>query len=216
MKFTPDPLNSNCRLYQFRRFLNSNKSIYWCYDTLGPEIKTDLNVGCDDMSKLKVQEIHQEALGYSAAVDPITAPTPFISKSIHQCGEIQVHHENCEEKAGRVYELMLDNHTEMRFFYCRFAENFAVVKLRDEPNKRAYISAGVITMSTPALLDVEKNVERFCDTYEIDFAELDILFTGNLPYIIDVNNIAGNGALWSKIDKPGLATKLYVNQVKSL
>jgi len=214
MKFVPEELNRNCRLYKYRDLLPPDKSIYWCYDSIGPPIETDYNSGCFDVRKSKVHKVHLEALGYTMAVDPSTCRTPFLSKSLHQCKheDIHVHTENCSPRPDRIYELYMDNLREIRYFYCNRGQDFIVMKYR----RSSYFTSFDYGTARPAADRLRRTVDEFCAEFGIDFAELDILLHEGKPYIIDVNNIAGNGLLMLKIDNPAWAERQYIKQIKTL
>lgn len=217
MEFKPHPLKENSRLWHFREHLPEQGSMYWLYDTYGPVIEdVKYNRGCFDVSKSRVHKIHLEALGYSAAIDPRTYPLPFMEKPERQClhDQITVRTRNQEPRPGFVYEKLLDNSTEFRYFYCRTGTDFFCEKKR-KPNE----------INTYKIIKVvEKGfhpdfIERFCNHFGIDFAELDIMYREGVPYITDVNNIAGLGMTPEKFDNIDLYNRvndLYREHVKSL
>jgi hypothetical protein len=215
MIFKPHELNAQCRLWQFREHLPTDGSMYWLYDTYGTREDVKYNAGCYDVSKSRVHAIHEEALGYSAKVNPRTAVTPFLEKPELQCrhNQFSIVNQNCEPKDGFVYERLFDNRTEIRYFFCRTGEDFLLIKHREQDDFLSYLIYDVIIQERSLF------VSRFCDLFGIDFAELDILFDGNTPYITDVNNIAGMGMTANKFVNPDdydLVNKLYINQIKSL
>lgn len=215
MIFLPDDITPACRLWQFREHLPEGKTIYWLYETSGPQVETDYNRGCFDVSKSRVHTIHQATLGYSIAVDPTTCPTPFLEKPERQCMHhlFAIHHKNIDPKPGFVYEKLLDNDKEIRYFYCGTGQDFMAFKRRTLNDFMGYKIEKVVPTDTFPV------VYKFCRAFRIDFAELDILFDGTLPYVTDVNNIAGMGMTIDKFLNPAdfeLLNQLYINQIKTL
>lgn len=218
MEFKPDQLTPACRLWQFREYLPENKSMYWLYETKGEPVETTYNKGCHDVTKSRVHEVHQKALGYSAKVDPRTCAVPFLEKPERQCMHhlITIQHQNCEPREGFVYERLLDNRIEYRVFYCHTGDSFYIRKERDLNDFNNYKVAYIMWMDSK----MQDLCNRFCNEYGIDFAELDILIDDyGWFYITDVNNVAGMGMTREKFKKPSdfdRLNELYIEQIKSL
>lgn len=217
MEFKPDQLTPACRLWNFREHLTEEGSMYWLYATKGIEIPdVKYNRGCYDMTKSRLHDVHMKALGYSAKIDPHTYNGQFLEKPEQQCMHhlFKIHSTPCEPREGFVYERLLDNTVEIRYFYCRTGIDFYMIKHRKINHFNEYMVIDI-------MLHVERMdfVEKFCDEYGIDFAELDILYNGSTPYITDVNNVAGQGMPALKFLYPmdfNLYEKYYTEQIKSL
>ena len=213
--FKPQGLRTISRLALYVDFIKTEKTIYWNYGTYGDQIETDYNAGCWDVSKDKIHDVHERVAGYSAKVDPVRQKAPFLEKSTHQGRhDCKVRRGNCEPEPERVYELLMDNTFEIRYMLCRPGQDFLFEKVREKNDfSMGYISAKVQTDIDPEL---QLFVRAFAAEYRLHFAELDILYHENRPYIIDVNNIAGCWRLFAKCDEPKFAKELYIKQVKSL
>ncbi len=216
MIFAPQPLTPACRLWQFKEHLPENKSMYWLYDTYGHELNTDYNKGCYDVSKSRVHKIHEKALGYSVKIDPLSYGHPFLEKPERQCMHhlFKIHTEPCEPKEGFVYERLLENTFEIRYFFCRTGTDFKLLKTRNENDFSHYTIMGIDRDKTRSDF-----VLKFADLFGLDFAELDILHDGKTPYITDVNNVAGMGMTRDKFKHPETydrLNELYIEQIKTL
>lgn len=211
MIFTPHELKPNSRLFRYKDSINSDKRILWCYDTYTTYKHLDYNSGCFDVSKDRVQFIHEKALGYSAKINPLSYNEPFIEKSTLQFKhDALIYNSPCTPKHGKVYEMLLDNSIEFRYFFCVNAPDFVIKKTRVKNDfSMAYLTTEIIDVP----IKMRRTVESFSSLFGLDFGELDILEKDGLFYIIDVNNMAGNAGL--DVNTKG-ANILYANQVKSL
>jgi len=215
--FKPHGLRPQSRIYGYCQHLETEKTIYWCYDTIGEKIKTDYNCGCYDVSKTRVHEIHQKALGYSHKVNPMTCEIPYLEKDErqgrHKC---KILTKNQEPEEGKVYEILMDNSREIRYMRCRTGEDYAFDKVRIANDfSMSYITAKVVK-NRDLNADALMAARAFSAEFGLDFGEMDILFHNGLPYIVDVNNVAGAGRLFARCDFPKLARELYIEQIKSL
>ena len=213
MIFKPQPLQPVSRLFHYKDYLTSNKSIYWDYRTYGEQVETDLNKGCYNMDKNKLHAIHNEVLGYSAKIDPETFKGTYIEKSIHQGRhDAVICTENQSPKADKVYERYLDNSIEYRYFYHKNFP-FVVKKTRQKGD----FSMGFESAELWKFTDKQnEQIKLFCEAYGIDFAELDVIIYRKKIYIIDVNNMAGNGLFFQKFKDGEACEKLYIKQLQNL
>lgn len=212
MNFKPQNLEPVSRLYHYRNYIQSDKSIYWNYTTFGEQIETDLNKGCFNVSKKKVHVVHEKTFGYSLKVNPKTYKGKFIEKSEFQGRhDVIIHDKPCEPKYDKVYEKLLNNSTEYRYFYHK--EPFVVKKSRVKNDfTMSFLEAELTTFTKKQ----HEQIHEFCKEFGIDFAELDILIHRKRLYIIDVNNIAGNGNFFANCKNGSEIEQLYINQIKSL
>lgn len=213
-RFVPEPIRPVSRLYAYKKHLRAGIRIYWNYSVRGDRIPVDYNSGCYDVSKARVHRVMKDALGYNQEVDPETADIPFISKSNYQCTHDGiVHTENCAANPDRVYARYLDNSIEGRYFYCRDGLDFMILKKRERGDFSMDFISGHLEVGPIA------RVRQFCAAFGLDFGELDILWDEfGRPYVIDVNNVAGNGRLFEKLSKADrqAAKELYIRQIKTL
>lgn len=214
MKFLPEDLKPVSRIFKYKEHINSDKSIYWSYTTTNKKIETDLNVGGYDVSKARVAEIHKKALGYNLEIDPTTYKKPFIKKSINQgVHDVEIHTKNIEPKDGFVYQRLLNNSTEYRYFYSDSAPCFCLKKTKVKNDfSMAFENAELCELTAKQ----NESIHKFCKAFGLNFTELDILIERGKVYIIDVNNVAGNGELFSKFKDGAEAEKLYIKQLECL
>lgn len=211
MRFMPDPITPSSRLWKHRMLLPKGKSIYWSYKTFGKAVETDYNAGCNDVSKRRVQDVMKIALGYSQRIDPLSYKKPFVEKSNLQFRHDGViHRKPTRPKKNKVYEIFMDNSIEYRYFHCRTGKDFYVVKYRKAGDFSLAFDGGHVVNE-----EID-DLKRFCKVFGMDFGELDVLVHMGKLYVIDVNNMPGNGQLFNKISDGDLARELYIEQIKSL
>ena len=213
MNFTPHDLQPVSRLFGYRNLIISEKSIYWNYETFGDKIPTDLNAGCYDVSKKRVAEVHKKALGYNLAVNPLTFKRKYLKKTnLQGVKEIEVLTGKNQPEEGYVYERLLDNSTEYRYFYHK-KYPFVLKKTKKQNDfSNDFIKCELVEFTA----EQHNQVNKFGVEFGIDWAELDILISANKIYIIDVNNIAGNGNLFQRCENGAQIEKLYIRQIQSL
>lgn len=165
-----------------------------------------------DISKKKVDEIHQNVFGYNTIVDPTTYTGLCVSKSndnaLHD-GEII----SCPISSttdGKIYQIIINNQEGNLFIdyrVCVMKSEIVIVykkfKLEDlrftnDTSKAIILDHDVIPEN------IKKKIISFTQNMKAEFCELDVLQdknTGNW-YIIDLNKTPyGPPASLSKIDK---------------
>lgn len=206
-------------LYKASRSINytlSNKprkkhqlAVYWEYATYREEfqllesIKDDcliLNLYSRDISKVKVDQVHQEVFGYNTFVDPLTYAGRVVQKNdvnaIHD-GQI-LEGPLSEVEEGFIYQILIDNQLtddlvlDIRVPIVGEALDFVYLKYRDikERFKNTTVNTEVKAINE-ILSPVEvKLINAFCRKMALDYGELDVLRNkddGKI-YIVDVNN----------------------------
>lgn len=204
MKFYPAmPIDGMNRLPEALKVLGHpverGRDIFWSYRTTSEPVEVKLNAGCHDVSKTRVNLIHEAAMGYDIGVDPQTYEGRYVEKSDLQAVRIgRVLNDNIDPVEGMVYQKFIDTSInekefiELRVFYC-LGELFTIAKYRlksDVFGYRAHHSEVV----QPFTKQEKENIVKFCELFGMDFGELDILHNKR-PYVIDVNNVAGVGLL---------------------
>jgi len=180
--------------------------IYWEDTTHGKlpsflEGKQALNAVVTDISKEKVDAVHQEVFGYCTKIDPLQYQGKAVAKSdvnAKHDGRIidcPIAKEDVEE--GKIYQLLIDNQhddafvVDMRVPYIDGLLNFAYLKYRKLEVRFTNQSHKVEMVDLASLLSEaeQAQVARFCQAMELNFGELDVLRNkadGKI-YVVDVN-----------------------------
>ena len=159
-----------------------------------------LNQGCGDISKSRVDAVHAEVFGYSAAIDPTTYVGPCVRKSdrnaVHDGTVLEAPIGRAEP--GFVYQLLLDNRVsdglveDLRLYVfggrvplcCRSRRKLA------ERFSNDVVEAFLIDAREVLSEEEADRVQRFCRGMGLDYGELDAVrdaSSGRL-YVVDVNN----------------------------
>lgn len=159
-----------------------------------------LNLGCTDISKRRVEEIHQAVFGYGLAVDPLRHQGPCVKKSnlnaAHDGMIIQCPIDTVDD--AYVYQKVIDNRPdELHVEDIRvpvFGEIIPFCYLKRRPietrfsneNRTARLSEVDSVLSKR---DVQLILE-LCRRIGLDYGELDVLRdkTDGRLYVVDVNN----------------------------
>ncbi len=157
------------------------------------------NQDCTDISKKKVDEVHQRVFGYHTIIDPLTYLGVAVQKSdinaLHDGKVVQC--PITELEAGSVYQVLIDNSAEagmvMDFRVPVIACHavLAYKKFKAE-SVRFTNQVSYSELHDHTLFFDEQELQqigRFCREMGADFCELDILRnkTDGRIYIIDVN-----------------------------
>lgn len=206
-------------LYKASRSINytlSNKprkkhqlAVYWEYATYREEfqllesIQDDcliLNLYSRDISKVKVDEVHQEVFGYNTFVDPLTYAGRVVQKNdvnaIHD-GQI-LEGPLSEAEEGFIYQILIDNQfsedlvLDIRVPVVGEALDFVYLKYRyiKERFKNTTVKTEVKSIKDIFNAEEIQLINQFCQTMHLDYGELDVLRNkddGKI-YIVDVNN----------------------------
>lgn len=200
----PDKVRPSSKIYRFIDYNKIGYGVYWNHQTFGDRqqaARCRWNTGCWDVSKRRIQELFDTISTYRLSVDSSTFNGLCVEKSNRQYahdGKIV----KCptEPRPGKVYQRFIDSSvsdthfSEFRVFY-HWGIDFVIEKIKPKTDQWRW--------KADCLQAHEKNVfsdsnqlliERFCNKFGLDFGELDVLQQDERIYIIDVNNIAGNGS----------------------
>lgn len=200
LKTYPDKVSKHSKIYQY---ISGNeidpKGVYWNHETVSNIRQTRdcrWNLGCYDVSKSRVMMIWEIVSGRPFQIDPTTHEGIAVEKS-----DLQYKHDGrlvtCPNVAieGKVYQRFINPKPfiEHRVFY-HWGVDFVINKRKED----IWGWEGVeIDYKQP--LDVfskeeVRQIDDFCTIFGLDFGELDILRDETGIYVIDVNNISGNGS----------------------
>lgn len=189
----------------------------WKDDTFVPAPTTEamehaqgsvlINAKCLDISKARVDAIHQQVLGYSLAVDPGTYTGRMVVKS-----NLNGEHDGQEVMgpvatplSSAVYQRVVDNRppqvpTELagRHVVCdiRVAifggqAGFAYMKYRPVDSRFSNTNSLVDLAQLPDVLSHQEVelIERYCQTFGLDYGEIDVVRDAQdgRIYILDIN-----------------------------
>jgi hypothetical protein len=160
---------------------------------------TIINYHSRDISKFRVDEVHEEVFGYSTRVDPLQHHGYMVKKSningLHD-GTI-IEGPLAEAEADSIYQILIDNTTEDGHYEdIRIAvvgEQLPVAYLKYRKPDERFGHKSKARLTTPdAVLSAEeiRKVKEYMKALALDFAEIDILRDkkdGKI-YIIDVND----------------------------
>lgn len=158
-----------------------------------------LNLGCNDVSKRRVDQVAYEAFGYDIRVDP----RRHVGSCVRKSDENALHDGviiDCPistEEAGYVYQRVIDNAAEdgtvedIRLPVFGSVLPFAYRKYRPVRQRFSNVNSRVVLAGTDSVIDRSElgAVLEFCRSMRIEYAELDVLrdrSDGRL-YVIDVN-----------------------------
>lgn len=158
-----------------------------------------LNETCTDISKKKVDQIHQSVFGYCTIIDPLQYKGRAVQKSdenaLHDGAVIECPVK--EVKPSSVYQVLIDNEVDenyvMDFRVPVMGEHIPHIYKKYKKKEVRFTN----DVSYSELAEVHENfteeeqkkIIAFAKSMGADFCELDILRnkTDNLIYIIDVN-----------------------------
>jgi hypothetical protein len=158
-----------------------------------------LNVACTDISKKKVDQIHQTVFGYCTIIDPLR----YTGKAVQKSDENALHDGaviECpvrEVNPSSVYQVLIDNEVDENFvmdFRVPAMKNH-IPHIYKKYKKKAVRFTNDVSYSELAEVNdfftasEQTKILSFAASMGADFCELDILRnkTDNLIYIIDVN-----------------------------
>ncbi|MCC9135068.1 hypothetical protein ACFSKU_18750 [Pontibacter silvestris] len=171
-------------------------------DTLSLTYKM-LNSKCMDISKEKVDKVHEACYGYSTIVDPFTYKGVCVEKSSKNGTHdgIVVQCPIKEKKPGKFYQRVINNQVneqeveDIRVPVYGDIIPFAFVKYRSVSTRFSTFNRMVKLVKPEEVLSPAevKQILKFCRSMGIDFGELDILRDrdDNKLYIVDANPTPG-------------------------
>ncbi|MCP9290001.1 hypothetical protein [Gracilimonas sediminicola] len=206
LKTWPDKVKPSSKIYQY---IDGNETdphgVYWNHDTIS-EIKLtrycSANRGTWDVSKHRVMSIWEHVTRRPFEIDPTIHNGMAVEKSneqyTHDGRTVDCPAEKVE---GKVYQRFIDSSLneyefiEYRVFY-HWGVDFVIEKVKEKANQWGW-EAVEITFFEPNDVFSSKEInqiDEFCKVMDIQFTELDIMRDETGIYVIDVNNIAGNGS----------------------
>lgn len=165
-----------------------------------------INYRCNDVSKIKVDEVFSEIFGYSITVNPATWRGRAVVKSIAQYKHdgVIIRCPTSKEYPECVVQKVIDTRIKPNVIedirVPVFGSHIPCVVLKRMPAAGMFSSEKVnaaVVWDTSAIFTQEEQskILRFASQMGCDYGELDVLRDSDgLLYIIDVNNMAGNGA----------------------
>ncbi len=160
---------------------------------------TVLNVGCRDVSKHRVDAVHQEVFGYGAAIDPRTHEGPYVRKANDNArhdGRV-IHGPVDRLESGVVYQRVVDNRVgddlveDIRVAVYGDAIPLCYLKRRPIENRFSNTNSWVSIATPSEVLSWRERrlIVQFCRRMGMDVGEVDALRdrrTGVL-YVVDTN-----------------------------
>ena len=158
-----------------------------------------INLKCLDISKRHVDQVFHEVFGYSSLIDPFTYEEECVEKS-NLNGKHDGRVVRCplkEVKEDCVYQKLIINRYDDEYFVEMrvpiFMKTIPFVYLKYSPvNNRFKPSVKGTQEEVKNFLSPKEveNILQFCESFGLDFGELDILRdqTDNKIYIVDANN----------------------------
>jgi hypothetical protein len=161
--------------------------------------KRVLNLKCTDISKVKVDDVHQDIFKYNTFVDPATHQGKAVLKSdenaMHDGKIIECPQENLP--ADKVVQVVIDNTidstTVMDYRIALIGQQLPVAYKKFKSMEKRFTNdvhrSELIDLDSFFSEEEQKLILKFAEAMELDFAEFDVLrdnVSGKM-YIIDVN-----------------------------
>lgn len=219
--FYPDPINEVCRLHSTLKELSIDfhndptkpydHFFYWSYhktvrepDGLINSHPSVINKGCCDISKSRVGLMFDNRLSLDPRIHNGTCVKKSEGQGFHD-GQII----SCpaEKEGGFIYQRYIDTKdksglfVDYRIFYSGKID-FVVSKRRSNMFIGGAGSSSLEIMKATDILSGSQidDIISGCNKFGLDFGEIDVIIDQHKnAYVIDVNNIAGNGMLSSPI-----------------
>ena len=180
------------------------------------------NIGCEDISKTKVGEIHQEIFAYGLEIDPTHFQGLAVEKTNlnAQCRESVVRCPILEARHGFVYQRLVttptepDEYEEYRVAIMRQEIPYVVVKRRPL-TERFNASAGYALVRDAEEVFSPEEMEmifRICNRFGFEYGDLDILReqSDGRIYIIDLSpNPSGPGGGYEQSQRDEIVDRLH-------
>ena len=170
-----------------------------------------MNKHCDDVSKVKVEEVFRDIFGYGTLLDPKTHHGLCVMKSNENAthdGKIVECPVSVATRSDVIYQKMINNAVGNEVLDIRvpiIGEQipFVYLKYRGLSSRFSNMNARVTISSVDSILSDHEvaRVLKFAKMFGLDFGELDVLRDSDdgKIYIIDVNNIlVGRLTIWAK------------------
>ena len=166
-----------------------------------------INDKCLDISKARVDTIHQQVLGYSLAVDPSTYTGRMVVKS-----NLNGEHDGQEVMgpvsdvlSGAVYQRVVDNHPatvpaalvgrdvvcDIRIAIFGGQAGFAYLKYRPVDSRFSNTNSLVELVQLHDVLSPQEvaQIENYCHAFGLDYGEIDVVRDAHDSriYILDIN-----------------------------
>lgn len=193
-----------------------NDNILSCFSSQNINV---LNINCEDVSKIKVDQIFHHVFGYSSIVDPLSYTGKCVVKS-----NLNAQHDgriiSCPiqtKEADFIYQKLIDNEVEegrvLDYRVPIFKKNIPFVyiylkkNLTEEQRFFGYpslVSVDLVDAQAVFSDDEIHKIIHFCQMLGLDYGELDVLRDKNDErlYIIDANNTPSSRLLFEPVSMP--------------
>ena len=179
--------------------------IYFSDETFSPPLSINynsitikiLNQNCLDISKKKVDEIHQEIFGYCTIIDPLHYHGIGIVKSDENARHdgTEILFPITEKEPKKIYQLIIDNQVEnlyLDYRVCVINNEIPIFYKKFKTKENRYtneVKSAVIGNAKEIPSEVREKILLFTQKMECDFCELDVLKDNltNRWFIIDLN-----------------------------
>ena len=184
-----------------------------------------VNMGCDDISKRRVESIQQQIFGYSLGVDPRRHTGACVRKSNLNGRHNETEIVDCpiaRKEPESIYQRLVNNSMgdgnveDVRVHIC--GQKIVCVTIRHKPEKLRFYGDFHASVDEPSKwLSAEEIalVLRFASAMGLDYGEMDTLRDaddGRL-YIVDVNNTPYSAPPSAGLSRKDRATALQLGRV---
>lgn len=169
------------------------------YNKLLADGQLILNNGCRNIGKDYVELVFESVFGYSSTVNPMAHKGRIVEKTIKQDDKKNIRFVMCptRPRKGFIYQKFIDTGlVDIRVFVAQQKMQFVIYKKKKSEIFLRGLESVEMLEAKQVFSEYEINkINQFCKAFGLDFGEIDVLRDkdGRI-YIIDVNNIAGNGA----------------------
>ena len=165
------------------------------------ETTSFINGKCLDISKVRVENVFRDIFGYSMMIDPRTHIGSYVKKSdTNGLHDGQILTEPTEPESGYVYQKLINNLVDkdrvrdIRVLVIGATIPFITYRYRSTQTRFHHTSEIAVTVPENEFSPAEiETILRFCNTFGVDYGELDILRDNDdgKIYIVDVNITCG-------------------------
>lgn len=204
LKTFPDSVSKSSKIYQYIDGNEINeKGVYWNHNTISEYNPSCLvNRGAYDVSKKRVMSAWEDVTGLAFEIDTSMYKGIAVEKSNDQyTHDGRIVECPIKPRKGKVYQRFIDSSindtqfSEYRVFY-HWCVDFVIEKIKDKSDQWGWKGVDAIFHEPMDVFTKKEitDIEGFCKKMDIQFTELDVMRDYTGIYVIDVNNIAGNGS----------------------